>query len=154
MPSTDATLTDTLAATRLTAPLRTATVADVVNRLRSSGYPLAAVDALGWGMGDAQYGIEAAVAVAVKAGVVEVSKLRGKPMVALTAWGRDGYEPQPMFRLMYRTSNGPVERVLPANGIERIGAVVMRLADRDKATDIEVRDENGSECTFDFRCFT
>lgn len=133
--------------------LRSATVADVITRLRSSGYPLTAIDALGWGMGDAQHDIDAAVARAAKAGVVAVSKLRGKPMVALTAWGRDGYEPAPMFTLTYRTSNGWSERVLNANGVERIGAVVMRLADRDMATDIEVHDEAGTEVTFDFACF-
>lgn len=136
-----------------------ATVADLVQYLRAqpraftnyatltAGLDTAALDAL-----------RATVLLAEKASVLTVIAPAGAPMhLALTAWGADGadgYQPQPMFTLTYRTCHGPNERVQTADGIERIGALVMRLADRDLATDIEVRDENGTEVTFNFRCFS
>lgn len=59
----------------------------------------------------------------------------------------------PKFTLRYRTSAGVNERSLTRPGVERVGAVVMRLADRDEATEIEVLDEAGLDVTFNFACF-
>lgn len=60
----------------------------------------------------------------------------------------------PMFTLRFATASGPVEKILDSVGVERIGAVVMRGADRGEAWDVEVRDESGVEVTFDFPCFS
>jgi hypothetical protein len=70
-----------------TGQLRPATPHDIVKRLRGSAYPLTAIDALGWGLGDAQLGISDAVAEAERLGLVVTSVSRGKRMVAL-AGGR------------------------------------------------------------------
>jgi hypothetical protein len=131
--------------------LRDATVADIVNRLRDSTYLTTDVIALGWGMGDAQNNITAAVIRAVRMGLLTTGGSRNE-YVELTPYGRD-WTPEPVFTLAYRTSNGRSERVLTSAGVERVGRVVMRLAGHDMATDIEIRDEAGREVTFDFACF-
>lgn len=59
----------------------------------------------------------------------------------------------PVFRLSYGTVNGTIVRTIPASGIERIGAVVMRGAERGIVWDIEVTDKDGVDVTFDFACF-
>lgn len=132
--------------------LRDATVADVVTRLQSSTYLRTDMTALGWGMGDAQENIADAVGRAARMGLLIVGGDRGE-YVQLTPYGRE-WTPVPVFTLRYRTSNGPETRVRAATGIEVIGKVLMRLADRDMATDIEVHDEAGQEVTFDFACFS
>lgn len=58
--------------------MRTATVADIVERLTGTGYDETAISALGWGMGPAQYGIVDAVAEAEAAGLVTVRTWHGK----------------------------------------------------------------------------
>lgn len=63
--------------------LRTATVADIVKRLTGDLYDKTAIDALGWGMGPAQYGIDNAVTEAEAAGLVVVTTERGKRFVHL-----------------------------------------------------------------------
>ncbi|MFF0736853.1 hypothetical protein ACFYVK_35230 [Streptomyces chartreusis] len=67
--------------------LRSATVADVVARLKADGglYEWTAVHALGWGMGPAQNDISAAVEAAEAAGLVRTTTLRGKKMVQLAS---------------------------------------------------------------------
>jgi len=137
----------------LATALRTATVADVIRRLQSSTYLRTDVAALGWGMGDAQNHIPAAVGRAARMGLLTTGHDRNRnAYVELTAYGRD-WTPEPVFTLRYRTSEGVKERVLTAAGVERVGRVVMRLADRDAATDIEVLDEGGVDQTFGFACF-
>ena len=92
-------------------------------------------------------------------GIAQVFSTRNRPSWAECAEQIPGYftgrylGPATQYTLKYRTSEGPRERVLDAAGIERVGAVVMRLADRDMATDIEVFDETGADVTFDFACF-
>jgi hypothetical protein len=135
----------------LATTLRTATVADVMTNLQTSTYPRTDVIALGWGMGNAQNGIHAACVKAASMGLLTLTQ-DYTDYVELTPYGKE-WTPEPVFTLTYRTSNGPAERVLTAHGIERIGAVVLRLANRDMASDIEVRNESGEDVTFDFRCF-
>lgn len=74
-------------------PTRTATIGDVLIRLQGSNYALTAIDALGWGMGAAQGGIERAVELCVHLGLVTVEKSGcvedpDKTMVRLTDSGR------------------------------------------------------------------
>ena len=57
------------------------------------------------------------------------------------------------FKLSYETDNGTFVRTLPASGIERIGAVVMRSANRGTTWNIQVTDKDGVDVTFDFACF-
>jgi len=123
---------------------RTATAADIIKRLTGSTYQSTAVDALGWGMGPAQLGIDAAVTDAEQLGYVVVSELRGKKMVALA----------PLFTLVYETKDGVKRREpSPARAIETVGRVVMRMADREAAWNIQVFDAQGHDVTFDFACF-
>jgi hypothetical protein len=70
-----------------------ATIGDVLVRLQGSDYALTAVNALGWGMGPAQDGIERAVELCVHLGLVAMEKSGcienpGKSMVRLTNAGR------------------------------------------------------------------
>src|SRR5947208_2766259 len=60
----------------MTAPLRTATPADVVRRLTGTLYRETAETALGGGMGDAQLGIGVALNEAIDAGLVRVMSVR------------------------------------------------------------------------------
>lgn len=137
----------------LATALRNATVADVIRRLQSSTYERTDVAALGWGMGDAQHNIPNAVGRAAKAGLLTTGTDRNRnAYVALTEFGKD-WTPQPVFTLRYCTEQGVRERVLPAGGVERIGTVVWRMADREQAWDIAVLDESGVDVTFDFACF-
>lgn len=137
----------------LATALRNATVADVIRRLQSSTYLRTDVAALGWGMGDAQNRIPAAVGRAARMGLLTTGTDRNRnAYVELTAYGCD-WTPEPVFTLRYRNAGGVRERVLTAAGVERVGRVVMRLADRDMATDIEVFDEDGNDRTFEFACF-
>lgn len=123
---------------------RTATAEDIIKRLTGSTYQSTAVDALGWGMGPAQIGIEAAVTDAELLGYVIVSELRGKKMVALA----------PLFTMVYGTEDGMQRRQpCPARAIETVGRVVMRMADREAAWNIQVFDASGADVTFDFACF-
>ncbi|AZM51838.1 hypothetical protein DMA15_03910 [Streptomyces sp. WAC 01529] len=57
------------------------------------------------------------------------------------------------FTLSYGTVNGTIVRTLPASGIERVGALAARGAERGIVWDIEVTDKNGVDVTFDFACF-
>lgn len=123
---------------------RTATITDIVKRLTGSTYQSTAVDALGWGMGPAQLGIDAAVADAESSGYVIVSEVRGKKMVSLA----------PLFTLVYETKDGVKRReASPARAVETVGRVVMRMADREAAGNIQVFDAQGNDVTFDFACF-
>lgn len=61
------------------------------------------------------------------------------------------------YTLRYTTERYGIEtviqRTLPATGIERIGVVVMRGAERGTCWNIEVFDKDGNDVTFDFACF-
>lgn len=61
--------------------------------------------------------------------------------------------PAPIYTLRYNTPIGAVEKQLDHSGVERIGTVVMRVANRGKATNIAVLDATGQDVTFDFACF-
>ncbi|MFG2747987.1 hypothetical protein [Streptomyces xanthophaeus] len=62
-----------------------------------------------------------------------------------------GLEPQ--YTLRYENENGPVEKRVGAAGVERVGQVLMRCADRGTVWNIECLDAEGSDVTFDFAVF-
>ncbi|MFD9561558.1 hypothetical protein [Streptomyces sp. NPDC059994] len=62
-----------------------------------------------------------------------------------------GVEPQ--YTVRHEDKTGTIERTLPASGVERIGQLLMRAADRGEAWDIEVLDADGNDVSFDFACF-
>ena len=92
-------------------------------------------------------------------GVAEVLTDRTRPSWAECAEQIPGYftggdlGPATVYLLRYVTPRGVSERSLTVAGIQRVGAVVMRMADRDKAWDIEVLDADGVDITFDFPVF-
>ncbi|MGW6638521.1 hypothetical protein [Streptomyces cyaneofuscatus] len=57
------------------------------------------------------------------------------------------------FTLSYEKEEGIVTRTLPAAGIERVGSVVARLAERETVWNVAVFDKDGEDVTFEFRCF-
>ncbi|MFF4409849.1 hypothetical protein [Streptomyces sp. NPDC001404] len=57
------------------------------------------------------------------------------------------------FTLRYTTADGRQVRVLPRRGVETVGRLLMKLADRDEVWDIEVLDGDGGDVTFGFSCF-
>lgn len=126
------------------APLRAATVDDIVKRLTDTQYDWTAVDALGWGMGRAQLNIAEAVQEAEEEGRIVSEVHRGKKFVQIA----------PTYTLAYDTKQGCQERTkLRARQVETIGRVVASLADRGKAWDIAVLDKNGQDVTDEFACF-
>lgn len=68
--------------------------------------------------------------------------------------GRD-LGPAPTYTLRYTNDAQPVIRTqLDAQAVERIGGVVMRVADRrGDISDIAVLDAEGGDVTFNFACF-
>lgn len=62
-----------------------------------------------------------------------------------------GIEPQ--YTLRHENKTGIIERTLPASGIERIGQLLNRAADRGEAWNIEVLNAAGRDVTADFACF-
>lgn len=58
------------------------------------------------------------------------------------------------YTLTYTCKTGIHVRTLPARGIERVGSVVARCAERGETWDIAVTDKDGADVTFDFACFT
>jgi hypothetical protein len=61
--------------------------------------------------------------------------------------------PAPLYTLRYTTDRGISEKRLDRVGIERVGTVVMRVAEREKAWDVQVLDSDGGDITFNFACF-
>ncbi|MFH9610408.1 hypothetical protein [Streptomyces sp. NPDC017448] len=70
----------------------------------------------------------------------------------LLTWLDLGREPQ--YTLRYENRTGPVEKTVGAAGVETVGRVLMRLADRDEVWNIECFDAEGYEVTFAFAVFT
>ncbi|MEU3903344.1 hypothetical protein AB0F20_05945 [Streptomyces goshikiensis] len=62
-----------------------------------------------------------------------------------------GQEPQ--YVLRYEKESGTIEKRLGAAGVERVGQVLMRCADRGTVWNIECFDAKGDEVTFDFAVF-
>ncbi|MER6235970.1 hypothetical protein ABT185_07820 [Streptomyces clavifer] len=60
---------------------------------------------------------------------------------------------EPQYTIRYENRNGIVEKVVGAAGVERVGRVLMNLADRDTVWNIECFDEAGLEVTFCFAVF-
>jgi hypothetical protein len=60
---------------------------------------------------------------------------------------------RPRFTLTCTTPEGPVNKPLTAAGVEKVGAMVARHADKEAAWDIAVTDDAGNDVTFDFDCF-
>lgn len=60
---------------------------------------------------------------------------------------------EPKYTLKYQTESGEVVKVIGSGGVERVGAVIMRCANRGTAWGIEVFDASGTEVTFNFACF-
>ncbi|MGW4889618.1 hypothetical protein [Streptomyces murinus] len=58
-----------------------------------------------------------------------------------------------VFTLTYTSEIGPQTRTLTARGIETVGRIINRLADRGEVWDIAVTDKDGRDVTFDFHCF-
>ncbi|MGH3375965.1 MAG: hypothetical protein ACRDP6_14600 [Actinoallomurus sp.] len=91
-------------------------------------------------------------------GVAEILTDRSRPSWAECAEQIPGYVtgrdlgPAPLFTLRYATACGPSERSLTFAGIQRVGGLVMRLADRDEAWGIEVL-ADGGDVTFNFPVF-
>jgi hypothetical protein len=92
-------------------------------------------------------------------GIAHVHTDRSRPSWAECAEQIPGYVtgrdlgPAPLYTLRYRNERGMVERTLPFPRIQRVGAVVMRLADRERAWDVEVLDADGYDVTFNFPVF-
>ena len=127
------------------APLRAATVADIVKRLTDTSYDWTAVTALGWGMGLAQLNIDAAAQEAEDEGRIVSEVHRGKKMVRLA----------PTYTLTYERADGRKDRTgLRARQVETIGRVVASLADRGEAWNIAVLGADGRDVTDDFTCFS
>lgn len=61
---------------------------------------------------------------------------------------------EPQYTLRYENRTGPVEKVVGAAGVEKVGRVLMSLADRDEVWNIECFDAEGYEVTFAFAVFT
>ncbi|WP_329214871.1 hypothetical protein OG352_05400 [Streptomyces sp. NBC_01485] len=59
-----------------------------------------------------------------------------------------------VYTLTYAAPSGTHVRTLPARGIETVGRVISRCADRHEVWDIAVTDKDGNDVTFDFLCFT
>ncbi|WP_326804925.1 hypothetical protein OIE49_29510 [Streptomyces sp. NBC_01788] len=57
------------------------------------------------------------------------------------------------FTLTYSDKDGTHTRRLPARGIETVGRIISRHAERGEAWAIAVHDSSG-DVTFDFACFT
>lgn len=62
-------------------------------------------------------------------------------------------DPAPLYTLRYRTDRGIAEKILDFDGVQRVGALAMRLADRDKAWGIEVLDGDDADITYNFPVF-
>ncbi|WP_405676814.1 hypothetical protein OG292_19430 [Streptomyces sp. NBC_01511] len=60
---------------------------------------------------------------------------------------------EPTYTLRYENSDGPVEKQVGSAGVERVGGVLMRCADRGTVWNIECFDELGEEVTFNFAVF-
>ncbi|WP_097865949.1 hypothetical protein [Streptomyces sp. rh34] len=61
---------------------------------------------------------------------------------------------EPQYTLRYENRTGPMEKTVGAAGVEKVGRVLMSLADRDEVWNIECFDEQGYEVTFNFAVFT
>lgn len=57
------------------------------------------------------------------------------------------------FTLSYEKEDGILTRTLPAAGIERVGSVIARCAERETVWNIAVFDKDGEDVTFEFKCF-
>lgn len=60
---------------------------------------------------------------------------------------------EPEYTVRHENENGVVERVTGAAGVERVGRVLMRCADRGTVWNIAVFDADGEDVTLDFACF-
>jgi hypothetical protein len=60
---------------------------------------------------------------------------------------------EPQYTIRYEKRTGAVEKVVGAAGVERVGGVLMRCADRGTVWNIECFDEQGYEVTFNFAVF-
>lgn len=60
---------------------------------------------------------------------------------------------EPQYVLRYENESGKVEKHVGAAGVEKVGQVLMRCADRGAVWNIECFDAEGREVTFDFAVF-
>lgn len=92
-------------------------------------------------------------------GIAEVRTDRSRPTWRDCAEQIPGYVvghdlgPAPQYTLAYDTARGRVVRSLTTSGIERVGTVVSRAADRERVWNIAVTDAGGEDVTLDFACF-
>lgn len=77
------------------------------------------------------------------------------PSMVATHLKGDAVLPAPdQYVITYESDTGTARaRTLPASGIERVGRVVAKMADREKVWNICVRDIYGGDVTLDFKCF-
>ncbi|MFD4535616.1 hypothetical protein ACFWNL_18250 [Kitasatospora sp. NPDC058397] len=61
--------------------------------------------------------------------------------------------PEPMYTLRYETETGRHTKTLDRAGVERVGQIATRAADRGELWNIEVLDPCGDDVTCDFDCF-
>lgn len=128
-------------------PLRNATPDDIVKRIQDSEYPMVAEDALGWGMGPAQYEIHRAVVEAERLGQVTVEELRGKRMVVLHS---SLIKPQ-MFTITYVSSQGPVQQRVHRSNMWAIKQQIKNNAKTAEPWDrIRVTDPDGKDVTAEY----
>lgn len=114
--------------TEIEAAQRSATVEDVLTRMRRGGYNSYESSALGWGMGHAQLNITDAVAEAERNGCIRtfIDRRTRKTMVALTeiGWQYPISVVPTMAELIYQVRRGngqvrTVEQVAYSLGVER-----------------------------------
>lgn len=128
-------------------PLRFATAEDIVKRLQDSEYPLVALEALGWGMGPAQYGIRPAVAEAERLGQVITEKLRGETMVRLHP---SLIKPQ-TFTVTYTSYRGLVTRRIHRSNMWDLKRGIARNAESAEPWScIRVTDPEGNDVTAEY----
>lgn len=60
---------------------------------------------------------------------------------------------EPKYTIRYENRGGAVVKRVGAAGVVRVGAVLMRCADRGTVWNLSCYDEVGSEVTFDFAVF-
>ncbi|MFF2548336.1 hypothetical protein ACFVUY_38065 [Kitasatospora sp. NPDC058063] len=64
-----------------------------------------------------------------------------------------GPAPEPTYTLRYETETGRHTKTLNRAGVERVGRIASRAADRGELWNIEVLDLRGADVTDEFACF-
>lgn len=96
----------------------------------------------------------------IESGVARVGTCYSAPTWSECAVNIPGYiagfdlGQEPQYTLRYSTPCGPREKHVGAAGVEHVGSVLVRCADRGEVWDIAVYDDaTGADVTFDFGVF-